>query len=348
LDNLEDQLGLHGPVFVVAFSTIPPTFINMLSKISSLFLGVFLSISFSLFAQKKKDIDLESVTEKNLKSGIGILNDLISIPNDSNIPEQLWPNLEWCERNFADRGWKTQRLETAGFPLMLAEMSVPKATKTVLFYFHVDGQPVNAKQWEQEDPFGPVLKQRNSAGKWETIPMSRLDNGFDPEWRIFARSSSDDKGPLAMFLTAWDALKAEGKSPNYNVKVILDFEEEIGSPHLGPAVRLHKEKLAADMMLIMDGPRHISNEPTLTFGARGIAEITLTVYGPRNDQHSGHYGNYAPNPAFRLSQLLSSMKDDEGRVVIPGFYDGITLTAEEKRIWRLFPMTKERLENPLG
>ncbi|MCF1751718.1 M20/M25/M40 family metallo-hydrolase [Mariniradius sediminis] len=320
----------------------------MLSKISSLFLGVFLSISLSVFAQKKKDIDLETVTEKNLKSGIAILNDLISIPNDSNIPEQLWPNLEWCERNFGSRGWKTQRLETAGFPLMLAEMSVPKATKTVLFYFHVDGQPVNAKQWDQEDPFGPVLKQRNSVGKWETIPMSRLDNGFDPEWRIFARSASDDKGPLAMFLTAWDALKAEGKSPNFNVKVILDFEEEIGSPHLGPAVNMHKEKLAADMMLIMDGPRHISNEPTLTFGARGIAEITLTVYGPRNDQHSGHYGNYAPNPAFRLSQLLSSMKDDAGRVVIPGFYDGISLTEEEKRILAAVPHDAETVKKSLG
>lgn len=321
---------------------------KMLSKTLPAFLALFLAGSISLFAQKKKAIDLDAVTDKNLRAGIGILNDLISIPNDSNIPEQLLPNLEWCERNFSERGWKTQRLETSGFPLMLAEMQVPKATKTVLFYFHVDGQAVNPAQWDQEDPFKPVLKQRNAAGKWETIPMTSLDDRFDPEWRIFARSSSDDKGPLAMFLTAWDALKAEGKSPNYNVKVILDFEEEIGSPHLGPAVRLHKEKLAADMMLIMDGPRHISNEPTLTFGARGIAEITLTVFGPRNDQHSGHYGNYAPNPAFRLSQLLSSMKDDEGRVVVPGFYDGITLTAEEKRILAAVPHDEETVKKSLG
>lgn len=320
----------------------------MLSKILPSFLALFLTCSISLFAQKKKAIDLDAVTDKNLRAGIGVLNDLISIPNDSNIPEQLLPNLEWCERNFSERGWKTQRLETSGFPLMLAEMPAAKATKTVLFYFHVDGQAVNPAQWDQEDPFKPVLKQRNAAGKWERIPMNRLDAEFDPEWRIFARSSSDDKGPLAMFLTAWDALKAEGKSPNYDVKVILDFEEEIGSPHLGPAVNRHKEKLAADMMLIMDGPRHISNEPTLTFGARGIAEITLTVFGPRNDQHSGHYGNYAPNPAFRLSQLLSSMKDDEGRVVVPGFYDGISLTPEEKRILSAVPHDEETVKKSLG
>ncbi|WP_113924294.1 M20/M25/M40 family metallo-hydrolase [Cognataquiflexum aquatile] len=308
---------------------------------------LLLTLPTILLAQGKKAIDLDAVTEKHFLSGIGILNDLVSIPNNSNNKEELVPNIEWCEENFEKRGWKIERLETKGFPMLLAEKTFPKAQKTVLFYFHVDGQPVEKKRWDQEDPFKPVLKKMEN-GKWETIPMETLDSSYDAEWRIFARSSSDDKGPLAMFLTAWDALTQEGKSPNYNIKVILDFEEEIGSPNLPAAVLIHKEKLAADMMLIMDGPRHLSNEPTLSFGARGISEITLTVFGPRAAQHSGHYGNYAPNPAFRLSQLLASMKDDEGRVTIPGFYDGITLTETERAILTKVPDNEEAIKKKLG
>jgi acetylornithine deacetylase/succinyl-diaminopimelate desuccinylase-like protein len=300
-----------------------------------------------LFAQSKKSIDLDAVTEKHFLSGIGILNDLVSIPNNSNIPAELVPNIEWCEDNFQKRGWEIERLETAGFPMLLAVKTVPKAKKTVLFYFHVDGQPVDKKRWDQEDPYKPVLKKLEN-GKWEVIPMETLKESYDADWRIFARSSSDDKGPLAMFLTAWDALIGEGKFPNYNIKVILDFEEEIGSPNLPAAVVKHKEKLVANMMLIMDGPRHLSNEPTLSFGARGISEITLTVFGPRAAQHSGHYGNYAPNPAFRLSQLLASMKDDEGRVIIPGFYDGINLTETEKEILRQVPDNEADIKSKLG
>ncbi len=309
-----------------------------------LFLGLF----FSVKAQKKQNIDLVQLSDKHFNQGVEILNQLLSIPNDSNFPEQLEPNLVWCEDNFQSRGWKTERLNTAGFPLLLAEKRVPKASKTILFYFHVDGQPVDRKRWEQEDPFRPTLKKRGENGKWLAIPMESLKESYDPEWRIFARSASDDKGPLAMFLTALDILANQKISPNYNIKVILDFEEEIGSPNLGGAVIAHKEKLAADFMLIMDGPRHLSNEPTLNFGARGIAELTLTVFGPKAAQHSGHYGNYAPNPAFRLSQLLASMKDEEGRVTIKGYYDGITLSDEEKSILQKVPDDEQQIRKQLG
>jgi acetylornithine deacetylase/succinyl-diaminopimelate desuccinylase-like protein len=299
-------------------------------------------------AQQKKKLDLEAVTETHFLKGIQNLQDLVSIPNDSNDPSQLVPNIAWCEENLDDRGWNTRRLETGGFPLLFAERMVPKAKKTVLFYFHIDGQPVDRKRWEQADPYQPTLKKLNESGKWEAMPMEVLENSYDPEWRIFARSSSDDKGPFAMFLTAWDAMVDNGKMPNYNVKIILDFEEEIGSPYLPEAVVKYKDVLAADMMLIMDGPRHLSNEPTLSFGARGISQITLTVFGPRAAQHSGHYGNYAPNPAFRLSQLLASMKDDEGRVIIPGFYDGIQLTDAEKAILDRVPDNEADIKRKLG
>jgi acetylornithine deacetylase/succinyl-diaminopimelate desuccinylase-like protein len=301
-----------------------------------------------LVAQNTTKIDLEKVTDAHFLNGIRILNELVSIPNDSHDPAQLVPNIEWCETNLNERGWKVKRLETKSFPLLFAEKSVPNANKTVLFYFHIDGQPVDRKRWNQPDPFQPTLKKKNDSGQWEIIPMELLQSSYDPEWRIFARSSSDDKGPFAMFLTAWDAMVEEGMMPNFNVKIILDFEEEIGSPNLGDAVSKNKDVLASDMMLIMDGPRHLSNEPTLTFGARGISQITLTVFGPRAAQHSGHYGNYAPNPAFRLSQLLASMKDDEGRVVIPGYYDGIILTDEERKILSKVPDDEIEIKKSLG
>lgn len=306
--------------------------------------AVFLQVP--LFAQN--NIDLDQATENHFQKGILILNEILSMPNDSNIPEQLVANVAWCEENLEDRGWSTKRLETSSSPMLLGHKSVPNAQKTVLFYFHIDGQPVDRKRWDQEDPYTPVLKKMNAQGKWEQIPMSSLDNDYDAEWRVFARSASDDKGPFAMFLTAWDAMVAQGMMPNYNVKVILDFEEEIGSPNLGPAVNKYKEDLKADMMLIMDGPRHLSNKPTLSFGARGISKITLTTYGPRAAQHSGHYGNYAPNPAFRMAQLLASMKDDEGRVTIPGYYDGIKLTQTEKDILAQVPDDETEIKKKIG
>lgn len=150
------------------------------------------------------------------------------------------------------------------------------------------------------------------------------------------------------YIAALDAAAELKINPTYNMKVIMDFEEELGSPQLPAAVTQYKNDLAADMFIIYDGPRHISNQPTLTFGARGICEITMTVFGPRVPVHSGNYGNYTPNPAMRLSQLLASMKDADGRVVIPGFYDGITLTDQEKAILKQVPDDEAEIRKFLG
>ena len=300
----------------------------------------------SLPGRAQSNINLEALTEQSFLQGILLLNELVSIPNNSYYPDQLEENILWCEAEFGKRGFKTERLSTDKVPLLLIEKSMDPTAQTVLIYFHVDGQPVDPSKWHQKDPYKPVLKRYNDG--WQQIPMDTLKSTYDPEWRIFGRSTSDDKGPLAMFLTAWDALILTGEQPNYNIKIILDFEEEIGSPNLPQAVLVHRDKLQADMMLIMDGPRHQSNEPTLSFGARGISTLSLTVYGPRAAQHSGHYGNYAPNPALRLSQLLSSMKDEDGRVTIPGFYDGIRLSEEEIKILRQVPDDEKEIKAKLG
>ena len=192
-----------------------------------------------------------------------------------------------------------------------------------------------------------MLKEYDQ-GEWKTIPWERLQGEVNRNWRIFARSASDAKGPVGMFLTALDAFKDEGFEQLYNMKVIMDFEEELGSPHLPAAVEQHREALAADMLIIYDGPRHPSNQPSLTFGARGIATVTLTVFGPRVPQHSGHFGNYVPNPAIRLAQLIGSMEDENGRVTLPGFYDGIELDEETKSILAQVPDDEQAIRQSIG
>ena len=274
------------------------------------------------------------------------LKELLSIPNDAHHHDDIEINVKWCEKEFQKRGFTTQRLNTPTVPLLLGEKKSnnPNA-RTVLIYLQVDGQPVDPSHWFQESPYKAVLKKQSEDGGWEEINWDLLmGEDVDPEWRIFARSTSDSKGAVNMFLTANDMISEEAFLPNFNMKVIMDFEEEIGSPNLPQAVSDYKQALESDMLVIFDGPRHASNRPTLTFGARGISTITLKVFGPYFPQHSGHYGNYIPNPAVRMSQLIASMKDDYGRVTIPGFYDGISIPEEVKEVLRSVP-DDERLIN---
>lgn len=301
---------------------------------NAFFLLVF---SFSFFyAFGQRTVDLEKLSKTYADASLPLLKEVLSIPNDAFYPEDIERNVVWCEKQFGLRGFSTQRISTTHAPLLLAERVHPKAKKTVLIYLQLDGQPVDSTQWFQESPYKPVMKKKNQNNVWEEIAWDSTSNS-DDEWRIFARSASDAKGPVVMFLAALDAAASKNIVPSYNIKVIMDFEEELGSPRLPNAVTQNAELLTADMLIIFDGPRHISNKPTLTFGARGIATITLTTYGPVVPQHSGHFGNYAPNPALRLSKLLASMKDDEGRVTIPGFYDGIRIDENTEQILRSIP-----------
>ena len=290
---------------------------------------------------------LDELASKYTLNSLDEFYSLLSIPNDANMPETIEPNVVWCERAFEKRGFTTSRINTETVPLLLAEKNFRKAEKTVLIYLQIDGQPVDSTKWLQKNPYIPALKQQNKDGQWEEMPWTKSRN-YEDDWRVFARSSSDAKGPAVMFLAAMDALDEAKVKPNYNIKVIMDFEEELGSPRLPRAVKDNKELLAADMLVIFDGPMHITNKPTLVFGARGIATVTLTTFGPIKPQHSGHYGNYSPNPAFGLTKLLASMKDDGGKVTIPGYYDGITISPEVETLLKAVPddenEIKERLQ----
>ena len=269
------------------------------------------------------------------RKNFGEYLELLAIPNIPEKPDDMRRNAAFLEKAFQKRGFSTQLLDNpAGRPLVFAQSgAAAPGARTILFYIHFDGQPVVPEQWAQKSPFQPVVKKRDADGKWREVDTQELLAGpFNPELRVFARSASDDKAPIAMFLTAMDVLAAEGRKPSVRVKVILDSEEEISSPSLAGVIAAHKALFEADALAILDGPIHASGRPTVVFGNRGITQVTLTVYGPKSPLHSGHYGNYAPNPAMRLAALLASMKGEDGRVRIPGYYDGVKLTEEDRAV----------------
>ena len=277
--------------------------------------------------------------------------EFLSIPNDALINGQLEPNLQWLEREFSKRGFQARRLPNAGIDLLLLSYPAEDASaQTVLFYGHADGQPVDPSKWVLAPPFEPTYGTM-SVDSTGSVTYERAALPAAPEAsevRLFARASSDAKAPLMMFLIAWDQLAAGGKRPDYHVKLIIDPMEEASSPDLPGAVETHRDALAANHLVILDGPVHATNQPTLMGGARGIATARLTVYGPRLPQHSGHYGNYAPNPALRLAQLLGSMKDQEGRVTIPGYYDGIELDAATREMLAGVPDDPAQIRAAIG
>ena len=306
-----------------------------------------LSLQF-IFSQTLNMNEINTLSREKAQDVFKEYREFLSLPNDANKPDELEPNMLWCEKAFKKRGFTTERLKTKRLPLILAERKHPGANKTVLFYIQIDGQPVDPSKWLQKGPFVPTLKKQTKKDDWETIPWESLYDNYDDDWRIFARSASDAKGPINTFLIALDIIADKGILPNYNIKVIMDMEEEMGSPNLPPAVKRYKNKLKADRLVILDGPRHPSNKPTLTFGARGIVTIQLKVQGPKFPQHSGHYGNYVPNPAVRLSQLIASMKDDNGRVTIPGYYDGVTISEEARSIMSAVPDDEDKIRRSIG
>ncbi len=270
--------------------------------------------------------DLRRAAEANVGAAVALYREFLSLPNDAVHPDDIELLVSWMEQEFGSRGFETRRIPTDGNPAVFAERSREGAGKTVLVYLQADGQPVDRQAWAQANPYTPVLKMRSDDGSWQEIPWSSIDEGYDPDWRVFARSAADSKGPMTQFMMAVQLLDELDASPDYNLKVIIDTEEELGSPHLAAAIRAHRELMSSDLLLIFDGPPHASNRPTVTFGARGIATVTLITYGPRVAQHSGHYGNFVPNPVFDLARILASMKSPDGIVTIPGFYDGVELS----------------------
>lgn len=242
--------------------------------------------------------------------------ELLAIPNVASDVVNIRRNAEYISGLLNPRGFDVQLLETAGSPpAVFAERRSPGAETTLMIYIHYDGQPANAADWAS-DPWTPVMRNGPVERSGEVIPM---EAPFDPEWRIFGRSASDDKTPIIALAAAIDALDAAGIPLSVNLKLFLEGEEEAGSPHLRQMLSAHRELLGADLWLFCDGPVHQSRRWLLSYGVRGSFGFDLTVFGPNRPLHSGHYGNWAPNPIARLTTLLGTMRDEQGRILITDY-----------------------------
>ncbi|CAN7380062.1 M20/M25/M40 family metallo-hydrolase [Cupriavidus necator] len=259
---------------------------------------------------------------------------LLRLPNVTADAADVCKTADWLSQAFARRGFAVTSLPNGERPMLLAGRRCPDpAAPTILCYMHMDAQPVANQPWSQPSPWQPTLRP-----SWSMPDVAYIDpsdalagDAIDRDARLVARAVADDKGPIMMLLAALDSLAEEARGTSVHLKVLLDSEEEIGAPNLGTVVSANREALKADAMLVLDGSMHASNRPTMILGNRGAFMTTLTVFGPRRDLHSGQFGNYAANPVFRLAMLLASMKDDDGRVRVDGFYDGIALTDADRR-----------------
>jgi acetylornithine deacetylase/succinyl-diaminopimelate desuccinylase-like protein len=314
----------------------------------AIFVAGVLFVLGSVRAEPLSAETMRGAVEANLGAATTLYRDFLSLPNDAVHPDDIDALVTWMEGEFDSRGFDTRRITTAGSPALFAERPRDGAGKTVLVYLQADGQPVDPRSWAQANPYTPVLKARSDDGSWQEIPWASIDEGYDPDWRVFARSAADSKGPMTQFMMAVQLLDELGVSLEYNLKVIVDTEEELGSPHLADAIRAHRDLMSSDLLLIFDGPPHASNRPTVTFGARGIAAVTLVSYGPRVAQHSGHYGNFVPNPAFDLARILASMKSPDGIVTIPGFYHGVELSDETRATLAKVPDDEAAILDAMG
>ena len=276
---------------------------------------------------------------------------LLSIPNVSSDRENIRRNAEFIQSMMEKRGIQARVMETRGNPIVYGELNNPQAAQTYLFYVHYDGQPVDPEEWTDTHPFEPALrpgKLKSGTREPKPIPFPKPGEKIKKDWRIYARGSSDDRAPIIGLLTAIDALK-EADIPLKNLKFIFEGEEEAGSTNLHPFLKKHKDLLKCDVLFMCDGPAYYSGDPTLFFGARGITSMQITVYGPNTSVHSGHYGNWAPNPAVRLAHLLASMRDPSGRVKIKGFYDTvIPLTETEQKALQTIPSYEEEIKENYG
>ena len=301
---------------------------------SAFFITIFtLSASAQINAQAVTENSVRVFRQNHEHEIISEFTKLLAIPNVASDTPNIRRNADLIAQMLIRRGIEAQLLEIPDVPpVVYGEINTPGATRTLIFYAHYDGQPVEPEKWVGGNPFKPTLRSASLEANGKDIPFPTKGEKFDPEWRLYARASSDDKAPIISLVTALDALRANKIALTSNIKFFLEGEEEAGSPHLEKIIAQFPDAAKGHVWLVCDGPVHQNRQQQIYFGARGVTTLEMTVYGSRRELHSGHYGNWAPNPAMMLASLLASMKDDDGRVLIENYYDGIEpLSPTEQR-----------------
>lgn len=240
------------------------------------------------------------------------LFELIRIPSISSLPEHkedMYRAAEkWKEILLAAGADKAEVMETNGNPVTYGEKIIDPDAPTVMVYAHMDVMPVDPLEKWETDPFEPVVK----------------------DGKIWARGADDDKGQSFMHAKAFEYLVKSGKL-ECNVKFLIEGEEEIGSPNLPDFCEKHKEMLKADIILVSDTSMIAPDVPSITTGLRGLAYWQVEVTGPNIDLHSGLFGGAVANPINVLSKMIAQTMDDDGRILIPGFYDDVVEVSAEER-----------------
>ena len=275
--------------------------------------------------------------------------EMLTYPNRARDLDEVSRAAEYIRDQMRDAGVEARLLTLDGVPpLVFGEVRRPGATRTLGLYAHYDGQPVDPSNWTHP-PFEPTLytAAMDAGGQPRGLPTDT--EVVDPEWRIYARSAGDDKAPIQAFLSVLRAFRDGGIAPTSNLIFMFDGQEEAGSP-LGDYMEQVRDRVDdVDMWLFWDGPAHQSGRPLLAFGARGSMGMEVTVYGAIRNLHSGHYGNWAPDTGMILARLLSSMKDESGRVLVEGWYDTTEpLGAEAAAALRAMPDWDDEMKRELG
>lgn len=319
---------------------------------AALALAPICSVSAQAAAPPKPDAQATAVRrwrEQHEEEIVRELNTLLAIPNNATDSANIRRNAALLKTMLERRGLTVRILENGPTPpVVFGELRVPGATRTVMLYAHYDGQPVFRAEWSSS-PWEPILRGAPKPdGSFGPTKAGPVNGRFDPEDRIYARSASDDKAPIVAMLGALDAMRATAQKATVNIKIFLEGEEEAGSPHLKAMLERYKPLLAADVWFFGDGPVHQSRQMQILFGVRGVMGLNATVYGPSRALHSGHYGNWAPNPGMLLNEMIASMRDANGKILIDHFYDDVVApTASEVAAARAVPQVDAELRKSL-